>query len=100
MWETEDRFGEGARKEETMGLRLSNEIGNLNSSIEQDYERMVKIRKQLYDLVEKGSDPVLRDLVVDIREAERSIALKVEKRDKMIQALRENEERVLGIKHD
>lgn len=82
-----------------MGLRLSNEIGNLNSSIEEDYERMVEMREQLYDLLEKGSDPVLRDLVADIREAERSIEFKVEKRDRMIQALRENEERVLGIKH-
>lgn len=82
-----------------MGLRLSNEISNLNSSIEQDYERMVKIREQLYDLVEKGSDPVLRDFVIDIRAAERSIARKVEQRDRMIRTLRENEERVFGIKH-
>lgn len=82
-----------------MGLRLSNEISNLNSSIEQDYERMVKIREQLYDLVEQGSDPVLRDFVIDIRAAERSIARKVEQRDRMIRTLRENEERVFGIKH-
>lgn len=81
-----------------MGLRLSNEISNLNSSIEQDYDRMVKIREQLYDLVEKGSDPVLRDFVIDIRAAERSIARKVEQRDRMIRTLRENEERVFGIK--
>lgn len=82
-----------------MGLRLSNEISNLNSSIEQDYDRMVKIREQLYDLVEQGSDPVLRDFVIDIRAAERSIARKVEQRDRMIRTLRENEERVFGIKH-